>query len=110
MDVNAVFSISYGLYVLVAEKDGKRNACIINTLQQVTQDPLVMSITVMKSNLTHDWVKESGKFSISVLGQRANLDLITHFGAQSGRMIDKFMDMPCGSFDCEFPLFENDSH
>ena len=36
MNSNAMFNISYGLYVLTANEDGKDNGCIVNTLSQVT--------------------------------------------------------------------------
>ena len=30
MNPNAMFNISYGLFVLTSEADGKKNGCIIN--------------------------------------------------------------------------------
>ena len=35
-------------------------------------------------------MKESGKFNISILSERASFDLFKHFGFQSGREVDKF--------------------
>ena len=57
MDNKALFKISYGLYVLSAKENGKNNGCIINTLSQVTDNPLRVSVTVNKLNLTHDMTK-----------------------------------------------------
>ena len=40
MDIKALFKISYGLYVISANENGKDNACIVNTVMQVTQNPI----------------------------------------------------------------------
>ena len=56
---DAVFALSYGLFVLSAKNETKDNGCIINTVQQVTQNPLKISITVTKSNYTHDMIMET---------------------------------------------------
>ena len=54
----ALFKIGYGLYVLTARTDDKDNGCIINTVMQVTDTPLRVSIYVNKANHTHDMIKE----------------------------------------------------
>ena len=47
-----VHNISYGIYVLSANTE-KQNACIINTLMQVTSTtPTIISVTVNKENYT----------------------------------------------------------
>ena len=90
MDKKAMYYLTYGLFVLTARLGEKDNGCIINTAGQVTSTPNRISITVNKDNLTHDLVKESGKFNISILSERASFDLFKHFGFQSGREVDKF--------------------
>ena len=85
-----MYNLTYGLFVLTARLGEKDNGCIINTAGQVTSTPNRISITVNKDNLTHDLVKESGKFNISILSERASFDLFKHFGFQSGREVDKF--------------------
>lgn len=108
MDETALFNITYGLYILSAEYDGKKNACIINTLNQVTQEPISVSITVLKSNLTHDMIKNSQKFSVSILSKNAELDTISRFGFVSGRNIDKLEDFPYYIDSLENPIIEKD--
>ena len=46
----AMFKISYGLFVLSANENGKDNACIINTACQVTDSPKKITIAVNKNN------------------------------------------------------------
>lgn len=96
MDNKVMFNISYGLYVLTAKSEEKHNGCIINTLQQVTDTPLRVSVTVNKNNYTHDLVKESGLFNVSILSESATFDIFKHFGFQSGKDVNKFEDYPMG--------------
>ena len=39
MDEQALMNISYGLFLLSAREDGRDNACIINTLSQISNKP-----------------------------------------------------------------------
>ncbi|MDD6200445.1 MAG: ferritin family protein [Firmicutes bacterium] len=92
MNKKAMYSLSYGLFVLTAREGEKDNGCIINTAAQVTSTPNRISIAVNKDNYTHDMVLRSGKFNISILSERASFDLFRHFGFRSGRTVDKFAD------------------
>lgn len=85
----ALNNISYGLYVLSARESGRDNGCIINTVQQVTASPLRISITVNKSNYTHDMVKIAKQFNVSVLSEKATFDVFTQYGFASGRDTNK---------------------
>ena len=40
MDQKALFQITYGLYLLTAQENGKDNGCIINTVVQVAEKPV----------------------------------------------------------------------
>lgn len=90
MDKKAMYNLSYGLFVLTSQAGAKESGCIINTAGQVTSSPNRISITVNKDNYTHDLVKESGKFNVSVLSEKADFEIFKHFGFQSGRDVDKF--------------------
>lgn len=94
MDKKAMYKLSYGLFVLTSSFGGAESGCIINTAGQVTSLPNRISITVDKSGFTHDLVKSSGKFNISVISQNADFELFRHFGFQSGRDVDKFAGYP----------------
>ena len=90
MDAKSVYKISYGLYVLTASEGDKDNGCIINTLIQLTSSPMQIAVTVNKANLTHDMIKNTGKFNVSVIDRTADFGLFRHFGFQSGREVQKF--------------------
>ena len=92
MNKKAMYPLTYGLFVLTSQLNGKDSGCIINTAGQVTSTPNRISITVNKENFTHDLVKESGKFNISILSEKAGFETFQHFGFQSGRTVDKFAD------------------
>ena len=85
-----MYCLSYGLFVLTARLGEKDNGCIINTAGQVTSTPNRISITVNKDNFTHDMIRESGKFNLSILSEKADFSLFQHFGFQSGRTVNKF--------------------
>ena len=90
MDNATMYKLSYGLFVLTSGAEGKDSGCIINTAGQVTSEPNRISIAVNKANFTHDLIKDSGKFNVSILSEKANFGLFKHFGFQSGRDVDKF--------------------
>ena len=90
MNPKAMFNISYGLYVLTANLDGKDNGCIINTVTQVTSDPNQITIAVNKANYTRDMIAQSKKFTASIISQQADFELFKRFGFQSGTTADKF--------------------
>lgn len=90
MDNKALFKIGYGLYVLSA-RDGERdNACIVNTVMQVSAAPLTLAVGVNKTNLTHDMIAAGKKLSLSVLTEKAPFDVYERFGFHTGRKEDKF--------------------
>ena len=90
MDIKAMYKLSYGLFVLTARKADKDNGCIINTAIQAASSPNQLSICVSKANYTHDIIKKTGEFTVSVLSQNAGFDLFKNFGFQSGRELNKF--------------------
>jgi len=89
MNENAVFKISYGLFYLGSEHNGDKNVCIVNTVAQVTQEPLRVSVTILKTSKTCELIKASKKFSVGILGVESSLDYIKHFGETSGHELDK---------------------
>ncbi|MDD5916070.1 MAG: flavin reductase [Clostridiales bacterium] len=90
VDPKALFSLSYGLFVLSAREGERDNACIINTAQQLTDNPRCISITVNKRTLTHDMICSTGVFNLSVLTEQTPYSVFQRFGFASGRDTDKF--------------------
>ncbi len=92
MDKKAMYKLSYGLFVLTAREGDKDNGCVINTAIQAASTPNQVSICVNKANYTHDMVMRTGKFTVSIISQKADFELFKHFGFQTGREVDKFAD------------------
>lgn len=90
MDTNALFKIGYGLYVLSTRNGEKDNACIVNSIMQVTSDPIQIAVCVNKNNYTCEMIQKSKKFNISVLTEDADFDVFKRFGYQCGRNLNKF--------------------
>lgn len=89
MDTNALYKLSYGLFVVTANEGEKDNGCITNTIIQVTNDPLRISVTINKNNYTCGMIQRTGKFNVSVLSEQASFDTFKHWGFQSGKDVDK---------------------
>ena len=66
----------YGVFVLTAREDEKDNGCIINTAIQAASEPNQLSICVNKANYTHDMIQRTGKFTVSVLSQKAQFEIL----------------------------------
>lgn len=92
MNEKALFQIGYGLYLVAANENGKDNACIVNTVMQVTQNPIRLLVSVSNQNLTHDMIMNTGKLTVSVLTEKTPFSVYSHFGYQSGKKVDKFED------------------
>ena len=90
MDNTAFYTLSYGLFVVGAAREGKRNGMIGNTLLQATDNPPRVALTLNKAGLTHDMIAATGRFSASVLCRGADFELFRQFGFRSGRGCDKF--------------------
>ena len=80
MNQAAMFQLSYGLFVLSAKNGEKDNGCIVNTVQQITTTPNRISIAVNKDNFTHDMIKDTGSFNVSILSEEVTFDIFKHFG------------------------------
>lgn len=90
MDNKAMYKLSYGLFVLTTVSGNKQSGCIINTAIQAASEPNTISICVNKANYTHDLIKESGIYTVSIIAENASFDLFKRFGFASGRDTDKF--------------------
>lgn len=89
MNTNAMYNLTYGLFVVTTNVNGKDYGCIVNTGLQVA-NPNKIAISVNKANYTCEMIQQSKTFTLSVLSESAVFDVFKHFGFQSGRNVDKF--------------------
>ncbi|SDI29208.1 flavin reductase family protein [Desulfosporosinus hippei] len=85
----ALYRISYGLFIITAQADGKDNGQCANTCFQITSEPARLAIGINKQNYTHELIQKSGKFGVSVLSQTGQ-DYARGFGYRTGRDVNKF--------------------
>jgi len=89
LEWNALFSLSYGLYIVTSRLGEKLNGQLSNTVFQVCDEPVYVATCVNKRALTHEYISKSGVFGVSVLEESAPMKLIGLFGFKSGREVDK---------------------
>ena len=90
MNNKALWNLTYGLYLLSAREFGKDNGCIINTAVQVAENPVRVSVSVIKGGKTCNMIQNTGCFNLCAITADAPFDLFTRFGMQSGKTTDKF--------------------
>ncbi|MBM3154678.1 MAG: High molecular weight rubredoxin [Chloroflexi bacterium] len=90
MNLQALYRLGYGLYIVCSRKGDKFNGQIANTVFQVCSEPPIIAVAINRQNLTHDYIMESKVFTVSVLAQDTPLNFIGGFGFKSGRDVDKF--------------------
>ena len=87
--------ISYGLYAISV----KDNACIVNTVMQVTDNPNQIALCINKNNYTHDILLKEKKLAVNILSIDTPMSVFENFGFQSGKNIDKFKNFNNGKKD-----------
>ena len=95
-DPKALFNLGYGLYVVTSNDGVRDNGLIVNTVMQQTSSPERISVTINKSNYSHDVIKASGKMNVNCLTVKAPFKVFEVFGFASGRDVDKFKDCTPG--------------
>jgi len=90
MDMNTLYKISYGVYIVSSVKDGHPNGLISTTVFQTTAEPPTITASINKGALTHEYISHSRVFGVSVLSRETPMKFIGTFGFKSGRDIDKF--------------------
>ncbi len=90
LDMNALFKIGYGLYVVTSNDGAKDNGIIVNTISQVTDAPKRVSVTINKNSYSCHTIKRTGIMNVNCLNTDAPFETFKNFGFQSGRTVDKF--------------------
>ena len=90
VDPKALFTFSYGLYVVSTSWDGKLNGQVADAVMQLSAEPICIAVCLNKNNYTTELLAKSKKFSVSVFAEEVPLPFIGIFGFRSGREQDKF--------------------
>ncbi len=90
IDVAALNTFTYGLYVVTTSDGEHHNGLVVNTVVQVAAEPCEVSVSINKNSYTCELIRRSRVFTVCVLEQQTPLEFIGRFGFRSGRDVDKF--------------------
>lgn len=86
-------SLSYGMYAVGAKGAAAANACIVNTVMQISSYPMTIAVSINHSNFTNECIKYSGMFTVSVLSENTSGAVIGALGFTSGRDGNKLQNV-----------------
>ena len=109
IDFEALYRISYGLYIVCSGDKTKGNAFISNTVFQVTAEPARFAACCNKDNYTAQFIQKSGIFSVSVLHKDTSPDIFGRFGYKSGKDFNKMEGMQIRYGETGVPIVLNDA-
>lgn len=90
IDFEALFRLSYGIYIISSHGNDTLGGCLVNTVFQLTAEPVRIGVSVAKANQTHDLITAGGTLAVTVVTQEAEDKLLGKFGYRTGREIEKF--------------------
>lgn len=90
IEKEAMFSLTYGLFVLTTTDGQKQNGCIINTVSMLTDSPKRITVFINNDNYSCELLKRTKLFTVSVLTENTPFAIFQQFGFVSGREKDKF--------------------
>ena len=92
MNLNVLNNLSYGMYVVSTIFSDKKVGCFVNTVTQITAENPIISISINKNNYTNEALRNNKKFSVSILSEKTDANIIGRFGFFSSKDTDKFLD------------------
>lgn len=90
IEKEAMYKLTYGLFVLTTTDGSKQNGCIVNTVSMITDSPKRITVFVNKSNYSESLLRKTGVFNVSILTEKTPFETFKQFGFVSGRDTDKF--------------------
>ena len=105
MDKQVIRNLSYGMYI-VGANDGKFVGCVVNTIVQITSDPITIMVSINHNNYTNEVIKKTNKFSVSILDEEVNSEVIGTFGYKTSKNIDKYENIDYSIVD-NLPVINN---
>ncbi len=109
INYEALFKISYGLYVVASGSEQYGNGFISNTVFQVTSQPPRFAACCNKDNHTAGVIKSTACFSVSVLQSDTAPGIMGTFGYKSGKDINKMEGLEIRYGETGVPIVLNDA-
>jgi len=109
INFEALFKISYGLYIVSSGSEKYGNGFISNTVFQVTSEPPKFAACCNKDNHTASVIQSTGCFSVSVLHSDTAPGIFGTFGYKSGKDINKMEGMEIRYGETGVPIVLNEA-
>lgn len=109
INFEALFKLTYGLYLVSSGDQSEGNGFISNTFFQVTSEPARFASCCNKDNYSAMMIQKTGAFAVTVLQQDAQAELIGRFGYRSGRDFNKLEGMNVQYGETSVPIVLNDA-
>jgi len=109
INYEALFNVSYGMYIVCSGNSEAGNGYISNTVFQVTSDPPKFATACNKENFTAGIITKTGAFSVSVVSSSVAPELFGRFGYRSGRDYGKFQGLSVKYGETGVPIVLNDT-
>lgn len=109
IDTEALFRITYGLFIVSSGDRNTGNGFISNTVFQVTSAPPQFAICCNKNNYTAEIINKCGAFAVSVLERETSAEIMGRFGFKSGRDFNKMEGMSIRYGQTGVPVVLNSS-
>jgi len=109
MNSKALYSLTYGLFIVASANNGKINGQVANTVIQICSEPQIIQAVINRNNLTHEYISAGKAFSVSMLSKETPLNFIGAFGFKSGRDTDKFAGLNYRSGQTGAPIVLDNS-
>ena len=106
IEEKSFFTLTAGVYIVGCRRNNKNYGCIIDTVMQASFTPPKICISCEKKAHTQKIIRETGRFSVSVLPQDTPSDVIETFGYHSSKDTDKWATVPF-EIKNDLPIYSN---
>lgn len=90
MNLDALFKLTNGLYILGANDKGRYVGSLVDAVTQVAHDPAIVVVSCGNQSYTKSSIEKSNEFSLSVLCKSVDPFVLGNFGFQSSRDVNKW--------------------
>lgn len=109
INFEALYKISYGLYIVSSGSESYGNGFVSNTVFQVASEPPKFAACCSKDNHSAELIRSTGLFSVSVLQADVEATTVGTFGFKSGKNINKMEGMDLKYGESGVPIVLNDA-
>ena len=95
MDLDALYKLTHGLYVLGARDGDRMVGSLVDAVMQVANKPLVIALSCTNTSYTKKCIDETKEFSLSVICKAIDPFVVANFGYQTSKHINKWDNVDC---------------